>query len=537
MTTMTPIKAQPLTGLAAFDVERCKAAGDLVGAALLGSPHTIGVVASEPIEHFPESLRPVVETIRELAKDGRAVDDASVYMAGRSRGLTADFISRLTNPDISIACCADRIAILREYHQRGELASKLRVALGAAENPAEPLEELRQAVADLDVPFRPRHTWTPSGLSNWQTLAGEPLRTIFRDAIPRNNLSLLVSEGGTGKSFYALQMALGLATGYPCAPYMEADRPGRVLALFGEDAPEIVARRLKAVAECCGIPEAEINSAIEAGRLVVSCQEAKALLTFGRDGVGRRTGDFEALHEYVREHRPDLVVVDPLLRWSGIQDENSNAQFETVSLALLDLAKAAGGAVLALHHVNKRNGGVSDQTGARGGSSLACAARWVAGLRVLTGEEGHRLGIEPDQAWRYIEYGVSKNSYSERGGGSRYMTRGPGGVLLPSDVRNERSKSLAAELARVLEEADVRLTAREIIRGSGDTAKAVREALGTPKTRELEAAVNLAIAQGLVQEHHIAGRGSGRRELIPIVEQTISGESGIESHSTFAKAS
>lgn len=261
--------------------------------------------------------------------------------------------------------------------------------------------------------------------SNLAELLGKPPAQLdfVLPGLKRGSVGALVSPGGTGKSFWALQLAVALAGGPDADLTGLAPAPGRVLFLSAEDDDEVLAQRLHAIAHV--LPNAK------------DLRGGLARLDY-RNCVGRHVDVMDSgwLRSVIDAAKDvQLIVLDTLTRFHGL-DENSALDMKRLIAVLEHLAAESGATVLYLHHTSKTavmNGQASMQQAARGSSVLIDNARWAAFMAVMTESECRRFGLPPEDRELYVRWNVSKQNYAAPMP-DRWYCRGPGGALLPADV-------------------------------------------------------------------------------------------------------
>ncbi len=166
----------------------------------------------------------------------------------------------------------------------------------------------------------------------------------------REAVGIVGGEPKCGKSFLALDLAV--AAGVPCLRRFAADRPGPVLLFAAEDAGHIVRARLQGIASAAG-------ARFEA--LDIAVIDVPTLRLDHR-------ADRQRLVETVQRVRPRLVVLDPLVRLHGV-DENTVAEVAPILGFLRDIQRRFGAAVLLVHHARK-SGAARPGQALRGSSEL-----------------------------------------------------------------------------------------------------------------------------------------------------------------------
>jgi hypothetical protein len=149
--------------------------------------------------------------------------------------------------------------------------------------------------------------------------------------LPASGVSLLAAKPKVGKSTLARNLALAVASGEPFLG--RAVTQGAVVYLALEEKRDEVAKhfaRMGAISE----------------RIFVHVGAAP------KDALA-------ALAAAIQEHRPVLVIVDPLFRLIRIRDANDYAEASRELAPLMQLARDSGAHIVCVHHLGKgeRTGG------------------------------------------------------------------------------------------------------------------------------------------------------------------------------------
>lgn len=190
--------------------------------------------------------------------------------------------------------------------------------------------------------------------------------------------------GGTpksGKSFFALDLCVAVASQSSCAGRFVVPHAGPVLILCAEDPDAVVVARLEALcrARARALAELPLDVIVDAVRLPHGLDRLAATL---------------------QQRRPRLLLLDPLIRLHRA-DENSAAEMSVILDGLRGLARASGTAILLVHHTRKAPAGSSSGAALRGSSDLAAFGDTNLFLRKL-GDGGtlelkieHRAAASP----------------------------------------------------------------------------------------------------------------------------------------------
>ncbi|MHB8166555.1 MAG: helicase RepA family protein [Sulfuricella sp.] len=247
----------------------------------------------------------------------------------------------------------------------------------------------------------------------------------------------LVSPGGAGKSFWALEAAMGVAAPGGDLLELSPQGSGRVMYLAAEDPEPVLRHRLHAIGkhrnQAAREQIAENLSLIPILGQRLDLMDKRHLAWVVEQGEGAR-----------------LIVLDTLSRVHRL-DENSNSDMAQLVSGLEHIAVTTGAAVLFLHHTSKgsaQNGQLDQQQAARGASSLVDNARWAGFIAKMTEDESkklsNRVDRQPigDRRGFFVRFGVSKQNYGLPQADGWYE-RHDGGVLLPVDLVPANSKPKA----------------------------------------------------------------------------------------------
>jgi AAA domain len=156
------------------------------------------------------------------------------------------------------------------------------------------------------------------------------------------------------KTWLGLDMALSVATGTACLGKYAVPEPGPVLVYLAEDALLVVRERVEGMARHRGLDLAQV--AIH----VITAP----VLRLDRDR------DRARLWETTKRLRPRLLILDPLVRLHGI-DENHAGEVAELLAYFRSLQRQLDLSVLLVHHTRKNAaGGVAAGQGLRGSSDI-----------------------------------------------------------------------------------------------------------------------------------------------------------------------
>jgi hypothetical protein len=156
------------------------------------------------------------------------------------------------------------------------------------------------------------------------------------------------------KTWLSLDMALSVATGTPCLGKYAVPEPGPVLVYLAEDALVAVRERIEGMAWHRGLDLDRVEVHVITAPVLRLDQE--------RDRM--------RLWETTRRLRPRLLVLDPLVRLHGI-DENRAGDVAELLAYFRSLQRELGLSVLLVHHTRKNAAdGVAAGQGLRGSGDI-----------------------------------------------------------------------------------------------------------------------------------------------------------------------
>ena len=222
----------------------------------------------------------------------------------------------------------------------------------------------------------------------------------------RGAVAMGAAKGGGGKSLFALQLAVMVATGQQWA-HWKPRCSGPVLILNAEDDLTEMQRRLYAVRTVQVVPN-DIP--------IYTMRVPDLVMVAKKDNEAERTDLFRQVLAKAQSVGAVMIVVDPLVETHAGMDENSNSEMMIVIGMLRELARLTNAAVLALHH-SRKNSASGDQDSARGGSAFVNACRAVFTIEPMDKDSGDKLLGPDDRAehWRWQRVSSAKQNYAPRG--------------------------------------------------------------------------------------------------------------------------
>ncbi len=234
----------------------------------------------------------------------------------------------------------------------------------------------------------------------------------------------LVSPGATGKSFFALEIAVAVAGGTDLLQ-LGIQKHGQVLVVAAEDPATILQSRMHSIGQRLNVADREA---------VIERMDLLPAMALGIDLFGEQAEIWtRTLTERASGCR--LVVIDTLSR-VHTGEENERRDAARVMRNLERIAAATGAAVLFLHHITKAValGGQGDQQqAARGSSVWIDESRWAGFLKTMDQAEAKKWPVAEELRRNFVRYGVNKANYCSPVL-DVWLRRDLGGVLVPAEL-------------------------------------------------------------------------------------------------------
>jgi hypothetical protein len=279
----------------------------------------------------------------------------------------------------------------------------------------------------------------------------EPLDFVFPGLIAES-LGVLVSPGGVGKSYLALEKAISVAVGRDVFGIWDGEDPdqGRVVVLSLEDPAAVTRHRLFAMGQ--HLSDAD-KSLLEENLDILSLNgEGFSLMQQSGDGL-KPSAAVKGLQSYLEQKPPRLIVIDTLNRALGGANENCSTAMSAIINQVEKLNKKFGCASLIVHHTNKASyaGAGSSQGATRGSSALTDNARFQENLQLMSEKEADARGLEDEAERRsWVRLDLSKANYAPVGN-EVWLKRDGDGLLWgamppPRAVKESNSRRKASDV-------------------------------------------------------------------------------------------
>lgn len=238
----------------------------------------------------------------------------------------------------------------------------------------------------LDIAGRPAvdlaEFGATSSLEGWRDAEAVPW--LVEGVAARGSLTLLTAKGGAGKSLLTLDLILRVAGG-DIGRWLDAfslpPDPLRVLLVDAENGLRRTKRRIRELVLGQALIEGTVDLAVD------------NITLYAADHLREREALGEHLGELIRQHTPDLVLLDPLRSYlpASVRDENDNASVGRFMDLLVGAAKRHHVALIVADHDSKAG------LGARGASAKRDAAELVLHLVAPADDDPDYLELISDK--------------------------------------------------------------------------------------------------------------------------------------------
>lgn len=299
-------------------------------------------------------------------------------------------------------------------------------------------------------------------LIDWGTIAPwlnslpekqEELFTSGAWCLAKGVVNCIPAKGGVGKSFYAIELAMSLATGTNILKPWTPTRPVGVAYLTAEDPEDKLNERVYWINQA--FDELKQNR-----ELLIQNFKAKSLvgtdtrlLKLDSQRNATNTDFYNVLDDSIAALKcsmPDLKVIffDTLSRFFGLNENDNQSGADFISL-LEKLAQKHDITPVVLCHTSKEGakGDINDIS-VRGASSIVDNARYCLPMRVMDKDKAKK-DYKIENFKDYVEVCPNKNNYTAGESHSQWYKRNEHGVLIATSLVqkiNEETEKIVKDL-------------------------------------------------------------------------------------------
>jgi len=172
---------------------------------------------------------------------------------------------------------------------------------------------------------------------------------ILEPLIPFEAITILDGLGGSGKSWFAMDLSYSIGQGINFLGKYPVKKPGRVLYITAEEVPQMFLKRVKLITASYGDNE----NFYWMSTLHKDFPYGSALLQKTNLGI-TRTETAGVIEYFISEYKPILVVLDSMVNFYGL-NENDSSEAIVFYEMLKAWIKTHNCSFLLLHHQNKES--------------------------------------------------------------------------------------------------------------------------------------------------------------------------------------
>lgn len=222
---------------------------------------------------------------------------------------------------------------------------------------------------------------------------------VWYPYIPVGDYTVLMADGGTGKTIFCCGIAAAISTGAKLPGDCQSRPAEPVLIVSAEDTGELLKQRL-------------YESGADLSKVfILDCQASEGL---------NFTDRYDEFVSLIWRYAPALVIIDPWHAFLGAEvDINRVNAVRPVFQRLANMAKVCDCGLILVSHVNKRAQGENANNAATGSTDFINAAR--SAMRVIFDDEPGATNS------RIVVH--TKSNYAAPGKSIKYQITGNGGLF------------------------------------------------------------------------------------------------------------
>ena len=274
---------------------------------------------------------------------------------------------------------------------------------------------------------------------------------------PQGETSLLIAQGGTGKSYLLLGLMLAFAAGIKYGDF-DPKKKFKVLGLFGEDCQTILHTRIRNIITALRLKNEQFIKDLDKNFNALSVINMR-LVEFGGHQNPAFTENYNLLRDFLAKEKAkaepiEVLILDPLIRFYGLNENDNQQAAFFVDTVIGSLQKEFGVTVILAHHVPKAaSKGFTaltisdiDQISPRGASAFLDNCRYALAMMKVSRKEAKTYGIMEDDYKNYVAIKPIKNNYTGEIASPSFLRRFNQGVLIASNPQQDLNVIIEDEL-------------------------------------------------------------------------------------------
>lgn len=266
-----------------------------------------------------------------------------------------------------------------------------------------------------------------------------PRQWAFGRVLMNRTVTALAAPPGTGKSTWALQVAVAFSQHMRLGPF-EPIRTGRVWVWNNEEDQAELNRRVLASCTAMNVDPAKL-----AGKLFLNSGADRALIVAREDrrsGEILATPDVARVIEVINAREIKLLIIDPFAETFEVESENSNDAMKRVAKLYRDIAWQTGCSVLLSAHTPKGTNSdrsAGDLDAIRGGGAIGGVVRSAWTMFEMSEDDAETVGIPSASKHLYVRLDAAKANMSLKDGDPVWWRKegiplGNGDCEYPEDI-------------------------------------------------------------------------------------------------------
>ena len=313
--------------------------------ALIGSTLVIGGIDGKAKfirpDHFSNKVNGLIwESMLDLQARGDPIDIITIADAHKGKITSADISEKLIGTPTSLHRDAYAIIVMTTGAKR-----KLAMALPKLSSIAygnefhDPATVIAEAMAEIEsagegVEQFEREVWTAAELAALE-IPADPW--LLDGLVIEGGLNLIAGEFAAGKTFVALDLAIGAASAGNA--WGRKVKPGRVIYFGADNSRSNLVRRIRDLSEGREIKAPKKNLIFDLSPIDLS-----------------QPSGFATIRAAIREYDAQVIVIDAMIRYLGGFDENSASDIGQVMARFREIANLTGCTFIFIHHLRKISG-------------------------------------------------------------------------------------------------------------------------------------------------------------------------------------
>lgn len=234
---------------------------------------------------------------------------------------------------------------------------------------------------------------------NLEDIVPTPVTWLWPGRLPTGKFCMLAGDPGLGKSYMTLDIAARISLGGMWPDRVPVEQ-GNVLIISVEDGlADTIVPRLTLLG-------ADLTHIRAIGATVENEEETKAF---------NLQDHLQLLEDQIREFDASLLILDPVLAFTGSKDTHKSSDVRAVMAPLAEMADATGCTILSIIHLNKKSGEFNSIYRLTGSLDFAAAARSVMvvgkhpeieGRRVFAPVKMNLSAMPPSMEYSFTEDGI-----------------------------------------------------------------------------------------------------------------------------------